>query len=218
ELPPHGGARLRHRDRDGGGVRGRLVRRRAESLPPSDAQRPAGSAAPARGARAGAAAGGPDLFDHARPHAREPRHGTTRGPELDLLRGSRADRLSAVPVLRGRGGPGPAARRPGSRCAGGGLPGGRTAPLRRRNQHAARSRPALTPRRNAVRVTAIRIARAALPGAVAVVLAAAGAAAGAQPLEPGRVLVAPFETEGEPRAAWLGEGVAILLAVDLAEL
>src|SRR5690606_35915952 len=87
-----------------------------------------------------------------------------------------------------------------------------------RNQHAARSRPALTPRRSAVRVTAIRIARAALTGVVALVLAAAGAAEGAQPLEPGRVLVAPFETEGEPRAAWLGEGVAILLADDLAEL
>lgn len=67
-------------------------------------------------------------------------------------------------------------------------------------------------------MTAIRIARAALTGVVALVLAAAGAAEGAQPLEPGRVLVAPFETEGEPRAAWLGEGVAILLADDLAEL
>lgn len=60
------------------------------------------------------------------------------------------------------------------------------------------------------------IARAVVAALVA--LGFFGVAVRAQPLAPGRVLVAPFEADGEPRAAWLGEGVALLLADDLAEL
>ncbi len=37
----------------------------------------------------------------------------------------------------------------------------------------------------------------------------------AQQVATGRVLVAPFETSRDPRASWLGEGVAVLLADDL---
>ena len=37
----------------------------------------------------------------------------------------------------------------------------------------------------------------------------------AQRVATGRVLVAPFETSRDPRASWLGEGVAVLLADDL---
>ena len=37
----------------------------------------------------------------------------------------------------------------------------------------------------------------------------------AQRFATGRVLIAPFETSREPRASWLGEGVAVLLADDL---
>ena len=44
---------------------------------------------------------------------------------------------------------------------------------------------------------------------------AAPHAAEAQRLATGRVLVAPFETSRDPRTAWLGEGVAVLLADDL---
>ena len=36
--------------------------------------------------------------------------------------------------------------------------------------------------------------------------------ADAQRVATGRVLVAPFETSRDPRASWLGEGVAVLLA------
>lgn len=38
---------------------------------------------------------------------------------------------------------------------------------------------------------------------------------GAQRVVTGRILVVPFETSREPRATWLGEGVALLLADDL---
>lgn len=44
---------------------------------------------------------------------------------------------------------------------------------------------------------------------------AACEAAEAQRIATGRVLIAPFETSREPRATWLGEGVAVLLADDL---
>ena len=54
--------------------------------------------------------------------------------------------------------------------------------------------------------------------AIAAGLFAPAPSAAAQAIDPGRVLVVPFETGGEPRAAWLGEGVALLLADDLAAL
>ncbi len=51
-------------------------------------------------------------------------------------------------------------------------------------------------------------------GMLLVALAAPGPVQ-AQRLATGRVLIAPFETSREPRASWLGEGVAVLLADDL---
>ena len=51
------------------------------------------------------------------------------------------------------------------------------------------------------------------------VAAGLGAAdAAAQRVITGRILVVPFETSAEPRATWLGEGVALLLADDLNRL
>ena len=55
-----------------------------------------------------------------------------------------------------------------------------------------------------------------MPAILAVAfVAAAPDMAQAQKVATGRLLVAPFETGREPRASWLGEGVAVLLADDL---
>jgi tetratricopeptide (TPR) repeat protein len=60
----------------------------------------------------------------------------------------------------------------------------------------------------------VRLAVAVLLGASAL----AGAVAGAQTPTPPRMLVMPFDTGGIPRAWWLGEGSALLLAEDLRAL
>ena len=51
--------------------------------------------------------------------------------------------------------------------------------------------------------------------AVLTIVVAASGSAHAQKVATGRLLVVPFETSREPRASWLGEGVALLLADDL---
>ena len=53
-----------------------------------------------------------------------------------------------------------------------------------------------------------------LPAVLAMAVAASDVAE-AQRVATGRVLIAPFATARDPRASWLGEGVAVLLADDL---